>query len=178
MCQTVLESVREYNEHYQAEHPRTPCPDCPSRFIYPRMKKKHQYTHYEAMYECAVCDKRFSFKSEYEASQKLHIGDQGHSCFKPKVLNVLKGSLSKINSSNKTHRSNVLKIVVTILIQIFVMYGRMSKHIATTSRTLVLCAVKGGKNRKNATSKNARVEILNSTCDKYCHILSYHHYGA
>lgn len=108
MCKMILDSVKDYNDHYMASHPPTPCPDCNRRFVSPRMMKKHRYVHFETMYECAICDRGFSFKSEFDAHRKLHIGEQGLACFKANCGQRFK-RMSELQAHLRTHRKHPLK---------------------------------------------------------------------
>ena len=43
---------------------------------------KHKYKHYEVMFECAICEKGFTFESQYAAHKMKHRKSPGHQCIK------------------------------------------------------------------------------------------------
>ena len=43
---------------------------------------KHKYKHYEVMFECSICEKGFTFESQYTAHKMKHRKSPGHQCIK------------------------------------------------------------------------------------------------
>ena len=77
-----MTSVREYNNHYLDKHPPSHCSYCTQSFISPRTLARHMYNHKEIIFECKICEKGFSFESQYKAHNHKHSGDTSFICMK------------------------------------------------------------------------------------------------
>ena len=60
------------------------------------------------MYECAQCEKGFTFKSQYLAHKRKHIKDQGYACMKGNCGERFKRN-SELKAHVKTHRKTDIK---------------------------------------------------------------------
>ena len=108
ICPEILGSVHKYNYHYREKHPALPCPHCTRTFTSPRYLSRHMYTHAEIMYECAICVKGFTFKSQLVAHKRRHIKDKGFVCMKNNCGKAFKRD-SELKAHVKTHRKTAIK---------------------------------------------------------------------
>ena len=63
MCNETFNAVKDLNQHHRDKHPPVKCDMCSKYFSCPNEMLKHKYKHYEVMFECAICEKGFTFKS-------------------------------------------------------------------------------------------------------------------
>ena len=103
-----MASVKEHNKHYLDHHPPSPCPYCTRTFISPCTLARHMYVHKEIMYECKICEKGFSFTSQYRAHNRKHSGDTGFMCMKAGCGKRFKRD-NKLKAHVKAHRKTAIK---------------------------------------------------------------------
>ena len=108
ICPEILTSVHRYNYHYREKHPALPCPHCTRSFTSPRYLARHMYSHAEIMFECAICDKGFTFESQLVAHKRRHIKDTGYMCMKNNCGKSFKRD-SELKAHVKTHRKTAIK---------------------------------------------------------------------
>ena len=81
-CNQVFNAVKDLNQHHWDSHLPVKCDVCTEYFSCPNEMLKHQYKHYEIMFECAICEKGFTFESQYVAHKMKHRKSPGHQCIK------------------------------------------------------------------------------------------------
>ena len=74
ICNNVFNSMKEWNKHYEENHPLLPCLDCGKMFCNPRSLYHHRYTHTKTMaiFPCTKCDRVFPFISQLESHMFTH----------------------------------------------------------------------------------------------------------
>ena len=81
-CNQVFGAIKDLNQHHRDNHPPVKCDMCMKYFSCPNEMLKHK--HYEIMFKCAVCEKGFTFESQYAAHKMKHHKLPGHQCIKCK----------------------------------------------------------------------------------------------
>ena len=77
VCKKIMNSIWDYNKHYLDEHPPSHWSYCTCSFISPRTLVRDMYSHKEIMFNCKICEKGFSFDSQYKTHNCKHSMDTG-----------------------------------------------------------------------------------------------------
>ena len=62
-CNQAFGAVKDLNQHHRDNHPPVKCDMCMKYFSCHNEMLKHKYKHYEIMFECAICEKGFTFEA-------------------------------------------------------------------------------------------------------------------
>ena len=81
-CDKHMNTLRELNAHFIANHHKVQCDICAKSFNTPGALRKHRYTYVEekSQYKCRTCSKMFPFESQLKSHCHVHCHSRNYIC--------------------------------------------------------------------------------------------------
>ena len=104
ICNNVFNSTKEWNKHYEENHPLLPCLDCGKMFRNPKSLYHHRYTHTKTtvIFPCTKCEQVFPFVSQLESHIFTHRKVKHFPCTATSCQKVFKTEWNRL-THEKSH---------------------------------------------------------------------------
>ena len=80
ICKESFFSIKELNDHHQADHGVVDCEQCGKHFSTHTALDKHMYSHSKLRFVCEDCEQSFPFKSRLEQHKITHQVEPSFKC--------------------------------------------------------------------------------------------------